>query len=85
MKTKIKITEVSPRDGLQNETNIISTEDKKNFILLLEKSGLSHIEITSFVRPDRIPQLADSNQLSSLLDPILKEKSSVLVPNLNGY
>jgi hydroxymethylglutaryl-CoA lyase len=85
MKTKIKITEVGPRDGLQNETNIISTEDKKHFILLLEKSGLSHIEITSFVRPDRIPQLADNTQLSSLLDPILKEKSSVLVPNLKGY
>lgn len=85
MKQKIKITEVGPRDGLQNESKNISTEDKLHFILLLEEAGLQHIEITSFVRPDKIPQLADSNHLSSLLNSSLKEKSSVLVPNLKGY
>jgi hydroxymethylglutaryl-CoA lyase len=85
VKQKIKITEVGPRDGLQNESKKISTEDKYQFILLLEEAGLQHIEITSFVRPDKIPQLADSYQLSSLLTTYLKEKSSVLVPNLKGY
>ncbi len=85
MKEKIKITEVGPRDGLQNESKKISTEDKVHFILLLAEAGLQHIEITSFVRPDKIPQLADSSQLSSLLSLYLKERSSVLVPNLKGY
>ena len=82
---KIKITEVSPRDGLQNESKILSTEEKLLFITKLMESGLEHIEVTSFVRKDRIPQLSDSNELSQLLTDNIKSKSSVLVPNLIGY
>ncbi len=82
---KIKITEVSPRDGLQNESKIVSTEEKLLFINKLMESGLEHIEVTSFVRKDRIPQLSDSNELSQLLTDDIKSKSSVLVPNLIGY
>ncbi len=82
---KIKITEVSPRDGLQNESKIVSTEEKLLYINKLMESGLEHIEVTSFVRKDRIPQLSDSNELSQLLTDDIKSKSSVLVPNLIGY
>jgi hydroxymethylglutaryl-CoA lyase len=82
---KIKITEVSPRDGLQNESKILSTEEKLIFITKLMDSGLEHIEVTSFVRKDRIPQLSDSQELSLLLSENIKSKSSVLVPNLIGY
>ena len=82
---KIKITEVSPRDGLQNESKILSTEEKLIFITKLMDSGLEHIEVTSFVRKDRIPQLSDSQELSLLLSEKIKSRSSVLVPNLIGY
>jgi hydroxymethylglutaryl-CoA lyase len=82
---KIKITEVSPRDGLQNESKILSTEEKLIFITKLMDSGLEHIEVTSFVRKDRIPQLSDSQELSHLLSEKIKSRSSVLVPNLIGY
>jgi hydroxymethylglutaryl-CoA lyase len=82
---KIKITEVSPRDGLQNESKILSTEEKLIFITKLMDSGLEHIEVTSFVRKDRIPQLSDSQELSLLLSENIKSKSSVLVPNIIGY
>jgi hydroxymethylglutaryl-CoA lyase len=85
MNNKIKITEVGPRDGLQNEKKVISTLDKKKFIELLLESGLEHIEITSFVRPDKIPALADAEELSSLLDVPKFPNFSCLVPNLKGY
>jgi hydroxymethylglutaryl-CoA lyase len=57
---KVEIVEVGPRDGLQNETVLVSTEDK---ITLVERSlnaGLRRIEVTSFARPDRVPQMADA-------------------------
>jgi len=83
----VKITEVGPRDGLQNEKAILSTEDKIQFIHLLSSSGLSHIEITSFVRPDRIPQMADAKELS---ERVINQKNtsisySCLVPNEKGF
>ena len=63
MKEKIKITEVGPRDGLQNESKVISTEDKSRFINLLIDAGLKNIEATSFVKADKIPQLSDATEL----------------------
>ena len=83
----IIIKEVGPRDGLQNEKESIPTAIKADFIAALLTSGLKHIEITSFVRPDRIPQLADGRDLIALL----KERDlwnpavySALVPNRKG-
>ena len=57
MSKKVKIIEVGPRDGLQNEKQIISTSDKLKFIDLLVDSGLTNIEVTAFVRPPAIPQI----------------------------
>jgi hydroxymethylglutaryl-CoA lyase len=86
MKDKIKITEVGPRDGLQNESKPVSTQDKLKFIDLLVKSGLKHLEATSFVKPDKIPQLADALELSANLDFLNSSiEYSALTPNLKGY
>ncbi len=86
MKQKIKITEVGPRDGLQNESKAVATMDKVKFIELLIESGLKNIEATSFVRADKIPQLADAIELSSKLNFQNPNVAySALTPNLKGY
>lgn len=79
-----RIREVGPRDGFQNEPEVIATEDKIRLIDLLAATGLKRIEVTSFVRPDVIPQLADADQV---LDGISRPEGvsySVLVPNRRG-
>ncbi|MEC8624172.1 MAG: hydroxymethylglutaryl-CoA lyase [Bdellovibrionota bacterium] len=84
---KVKIVEVGPRDGLQNEKLIVPTEDKVKFILLLGESGLKNIEVTSFVRPDRIPQMTDAKQVIEALqktDLTNTVNLSCLIPNLKG-
>ncbi|MCB1177373.1 MAG: hydroxymethylglutaryl-CoA lyase, partial [Leptospiraceae bacterium] len=84
MKKQIKITEVGPRDGLQNEKVTIPTKDKFEFIQLLLQSGIKNIEVTSFVRPDRIPALSDSLELSEKLNIPSNPTFSCLVPNKKG-
>ena len=59
----VRIREVGPRDGFQNEPEVIPTEEKIRLIGLLGDSGLKRIEVTSFVRPDVIPQLADGAEV----------------------
>ncbi|QFK71311.1 hydroxymethylglutaryl-CoA lyase [Pradoshia sp. D12] len=80
----VQIKEVGPRDGLQNEMNIAPTEQKIEWIDLLSETGLSYIEITSFVAPKWIPQLADALEVSRKI----KRKDTVtyaaLVPNRKG-
>ena len=58
--TLIRITEVGPRDGLQNEPQAVSTDDKVAFIDRLSAAGLAEIEVTRFVSPKWVPQLADA-------------------------
>lgn len=81
----VKITEVGLRDGLQNEKSILSTESKFHLFQILQSAGLSHIEVTSFVRKDKIPQLADAEELSRLVDPSKNPNLTCLVPNRKGY
>jgi hydroxymethylglutaryl-CoA lyase len=78
----LRVIEVGPRDGLQNEDTPISTEDKLAFIIGLAKAGLKEIEATSFVSPKWVPQLADSTDLWPQLPhgPLY----SALVPNRRG-
>lgn len=80
----VKIVEVGPRDGLQNEKSIISTETKIEFINQLSNTGLSVIEATSFVAPEWIPQLADGAEVLSGIIRNPKVSYPVLVPNLKG-
>ncbi|EPZ51305.1 HMGL-like protein [Bacteriovorax sp. BAL6_X] len=87
MTKKIKIVEVGPRDGLQNEKSFVATEDKLEFIRLLSETGLSTIEVTSFVRPDKIPQMKDAANLYPQVLKFTQEKgiaTPCLVPNLKG-
>ncbi len=81
------IIEVGPRDGLQNEKKVLTTDDKAMFIELLAQAGLSTIEITSFVRADKIPQMGDAKELYAKLSSntwFKKLNGPCLVPNLKG-
>jgi hydroxymethylglutaryl-CoA lyase len=80
----VRIYEVGPRDGLQNETTPIATEAKLRFIELLVAAGLREIEATSFVSPRGIPQLADADELLPALPEVTGVRYPVLVPNLRG-
>lgn len=82
----IKIVEVGPRDGLQNEKTILKTEDKLKFIELLSLCGLQTIEVTSFVKPEAIPQMADAVELFNKVKLLSSTINfPCLVPNLKGY
>ena len=80
----VRIFEVGPRDGLQNESVQISTEAKLGFIDLLADAGLREIETTSFVSPKAIPQLADAEAVMSGLERRPGVRYPVLVPNARG-
>jgi hydroxymethylglutaryl-CoA lyase len=80
----VLIREVGPRDGFQNEPETIPTERKVELIDALARTGLPRIEVTSFVRPDVIPQLADAAELLASVDIPRSVSVSVLIPNERG-
>ena len=80
----VRIVEVGPRDGLQNEPAIVPTEDKVEFIEMLAQSGLQDIEVSSFVNPDRVPQLADADAVFALLTRRPEVRYTALVANERG-
>ncbi len=80
----VRVYEVGPRDGLQNESTPIPTESKLTFLSLLADAGLREIEATSFVSPRAIPQLADADELMALLERRPEVRYPVLVPNERG-
>src|SRR2546426_2106671 len=80
----VRIVEVGPRDGLQNESAIIPTPKKAEFIQLLGTAGLQDIEVASFVHPNRVPQLADADELVRQLELVPNVRYSALVPNMKG-
>ncbi|ROS04854.1 hydroxymethylglutaryl-CoA lyase [Sinobacterium caligoides] len=80
---EVKIVEVGPRDGLQNERQTISTADKVEFIKRLHKSGINDIEIGSFAHPAWVPQMADTEDVVRELTPF-QGHYSALVPNRQG-
>ncbi len=85
---QLTINEVGPRDGLQNQSRLISADDKLRLISLLVEAGLRHIEVSSFVSPTAVPQMADADELFlSLSDATGRSNGahfSALVPNLRG-
>jgi hydroxymethylglutaryl-CoA lyase len=81
---KIKIVEVGPRDGLQNEREAITTATKLAFIAKLVQAGLTQIEATSFVSPKAVPQLADAMDLARQLPLAPGVTYSALTPNMIG-
>jgi len=80
----VRIREVGPRDGFQNEPEVIATDEKVRLIELLGAAGLRRIEVTSFVRPDVIPQLADAEAVLEAVQLPETISISVLIPNLRG-
>jgi hydroxymethylglutaryl-CoA lyase len=80
----VRIREVGPRDGFQNEPEVIPTDEKVRLIGMLADSGLKRIEVTSFVRPDVIPQLADAAEVLAAIEPSDGVAYSVLIPNRKG-
>lgn len=81
---RIKICEMGPRDGLQNEASVVPANDKIHYIDLLSAAGLATIETTSFVRPDTIPQLADAERVMAGIARRPGTTYVCLVPNLRG-
>ncbi|NIK10984.1 hydroxymethylglutaryl-CoA lyase [Alkalibacillus almallahensis] len=80
----VTIKEVGPRDGLQNEKTLIDTDAKIDLINRLSESGLSYIELTSFVHPKWIPQLKDAVEVAKGIDRKDDVTYAALVPNLKG-
>ena len=80
----VRIREVGPRDGFQNEPEVVPTSDKVRLIDMLATTGLSRLEVTSFVRPDVIPQLADASEVLAAIDRPSGVSYSVLIPNERG-
>jgi hydroxymethylglutaryl-CoA lyase len=80
----VRIREVGPRDGFQNEPEVIATADKVRLIDRLARTGVKRLEATSFVRADVIPQLADAREVLEQIDPPDDVAVSVLIPNERG-
>lgn len=78
----VTLIEVGPRDGLQNEKNEIPTDAKLSFIHALQQAGLKEMEITSFVSPKWVPQMADSKEIISRVN--VRGRQFVLTPNAKG-
>src|ERR671931_1967289 len=82
--SSVRIREVGPRDGFQNEPEIVPTDAKIRLIDQLARTGLRRLEATSFVRADVIPQLADAAEVLRRIDVPDEVSVSVLVPNERG-
>src|SRR5215210_8595203 len=81
---RVRIREVGPRDGFQNEPEVVPTDEKVRLIDLLARTGVKRLEATSFVRADVIPQLADGEEVLDRIDPPDDVAISVLMPNEKG-
>ncbi|KAF7234673.1 hypothetical protein EG68_12358 [Paragonimus skrjabini miyazakii] len=84
VKETVRLVEVGPRDGLQNEKTIIPTDTKIALVNKLTNAGLDHIEVSSFVNPKWVPQLADALQVFQQIQRNPNTKYSALVPNTKG-
>src|ERR1700683_1321143 len=81
---RVTVYEVGPRDGLQNESQILDTELKAELIRRLFQAGFSSVESTSFVNPKSVPQLADAESVLKRLASSDLERVAALVPNQRG-
>lgn len=82
---RVRIMEVGPRDGLQNESTIVGTADKIQFIEGLVAANLKRIEVTAFVSPKWIPSLADQVEVAKGIRRVAGVSYAALVPNMRGY
>jgi hydroxymethylglutaryl-CoA lyase len=82
---RVRIREVGPRDGFQNEPEVIDTDDKVRLVDMLARTGVPRLEVTSFVRADVIPQLADAAEVLSRMSVPEDVDVTVLIPNERGF
>ncbi|MDD0810253.1 hydroxymethylglutaryl-CoA lyase [Curvibacter sp. RS43] len=83
--SRVKLVDVGPRDGLQNEKQALSAELKIGLVHRLQDAGLKHIEVTSFVSPKWVPQMGDNAEVMAGLQRRDDVRYAVLTPNLKGY
>ena len=83
--SRVRLVEVGPRDGLQNEKQPVSTEVKVGLVQRLQRAGLRAIEVTSFVSPQWVPQMADNAAVMAGVPRDARVELSVLVPNVKGW
>jgi hydroxymethylglutaryl-CoA lyase len=83
--TQVKLVDVGPRDGLQNEKQPVPTEVKIQLVHMLQDAGLTEIEVTSFVSPKWVPQMADNAQVMAGVQRKAGVRYSVLIPNMQGF
>src|SRR6201996_5976869 len=81
----VKIVDVGPRDGLQNEKNHVPAADKIALVGMLQDAGLREIEVTSFVSPKWVPQMADALDVMAGIERRAGVRYSVLTPNMKGW
>jgi hydroxymethylglutaryl-CoA lyase len=82
--TDVSVVEVGPRDGLQNEASVVGTHAKAVFVDALVNAGLRHVEVSSFVRADLVPQLADAAEVFATIARREGVRYTALVPNERG-
>jgi Isopropylmalate/homocitrate/citramalate synthases len=82
---EVSIFEVAPRDGLQPEPVFVPTEQKLKLIHMLEDAGCKRIELTSFVHPKWVPQMADAKEIIDAIEPKAGVSYNALVPNMTGF
>ena len=82
--TKVKLVDVGPRDGLQNEKQPVPASIKIELVHRLQEAGLKEIEVTSFVSPKWVPQMSDNAQVMAGFQRLSRVRYSVLTPNLKG-
>jgi len=82
--TRVTLVDVGPRDGLQNEKENVGTADKAKLVAMLQDAGLKEIEVTSFVSPKWVPQMADNTAVMAAIERRPGVRHSVLVPNMKG-
>ncbi len=83
--TQVQLIDVGPRDGLQNEKQAVPAEVKIELVHRLQAAGLKEIEVTSFVSPKWVPQMADNQEVMAGIQRLSGVRYSVLTPNLQGF
>src|SRR3954462_12400626 len=83
--SRVKLVDVGPRDGLQNENQPVPAEIKIGLVHRLQDAGLREIEVTSFVSPKWVPQMADAAEVMAGIHRKPGVRYSVLVPNMKGF
>jgi len=83
--SRVKLIDVGPRDGLQNEKSPVPAEVKIALVHRLQDAGLKEIEVTSYVSPKWVPQMADNHEVMQGVNRVAGVRYSVLTPNLKGY